>query len=62
MIDAVFFDLGGTSLLSLQVVARLEKEMGVQINPGEMIFQTLGQLAAICEERMDSSQESMDRK
>ncbi len=44
-----FFDLGGHSLLSMQVVARLEKQVGIRINPREMIFQNLGQLAAICE-------------
>ncbi len=57
-----FFDLGGHSLLSLQVVAKLEKSIGLQINPGEMIFQTLGQLASVCEERMHLGQESGDRK
>lgn len=44
-----FFDLGGHSLLSMQVVARLEKQVGIRINPQEMILQNLGQLAAICE-------------
>ncbi|MBI4524203.1 MAG: amino acid adenylation domain-containing protein [Deltaproteobacteria bacterium] len=46
-----FFDLGGHSLLSLQVVTRLEKQLGVRIGPGELVFQTLGQLAAVCESR-----------
>ena len=44
-----FFDLGGHSLLAMRVVARLEKETGVRINPGELILQTLGQVAAACE-------------
>jgi acyl carrier protein len=44
-----FFDLGGHSLLSMRVVARLEQETGVRINPGELILQTLGQVAAACE-------------
>jgi acyl carrier protein len=46
-----FFDLGGHSLLSIRVLERLRKETGVQLDPREMIFQTLGQLAAACEER-----------
>jgi len=47
-----FFDLGGHSLLSLQVVTRLEKELRVRINPRELVFQTLGQLAAVCDSRL----------
>ncbi|RKY20518.1 MAG: hypothetical protein DRQ55_07490 [Planctomycetota bacterium] len=41
-----FFDLGGHSLLSMRVVARLSQETGVRLNPGELIMQTLGQVAA----------------
>ena len=46
-----FFDLGGHSLLAMRVVAGLEKKLGLRINPRELILQTLGQLAASCEER-----------
>jgi len=46
-----FFDMGGTSLLSLQVVEQLERASGLQINPGELVYQTLGQLAASLDER-----------
>lgn len=53
-----FFDLGGDSLLSMRVVAKLDKAIGVQINPGELIFQTLEQLAASCEERTEPGQQS----
>jgi acyl carrier protein len=49
-----FFDLGGHSLLSMQVVARLEKKLGLGVNPGELVFQTLAQLASSCSERLDS--------
>jgi hypothetical protein len=44
-----FFDLGGHSLLSMKVVARLEDEIGERVNPRELIFQTLEQFAAACE-------------
>ena len=47
-----FFDLGGHSLLATQVVARLEKELGLRIKANELAFQTLGQLAASCKERL----------
>jgi acyl carrier protein len=53
-----FFDLGGHSLLSMQVVARLEKKLGLRVNPGELIFQTLAQLASSCEVQMDSVRRS----
>lgn len=41
-----FFDLGGSSLMALQVVARFENRTGVRINAVDMGYQTLGQLAA----------------
>jgi acyl carrier protein len=47
-----FFDLGGHSLLSMQVIARLEKELGVRIAPRDMIRQTLGQIAALYDEQL----------
>jgi amino acid adenylation domain-containing protein len=49
-----FFDLGGHSLLAMRVIAGLESELGLRINPKELMFQTLGQLAAACEERLCS--------
>jgi acyl carrier protein len=48
-----FFDLGGHSLLSMQVIARMEERTGVRINPREMIVQTLGQLARLYDERAE---------
>ncbi len=53
-----FFDLGGHSLLSLQVTARVEKAVGLRLNPGELMIQSLGQLAASCDERMKGCQAS----
>jgi acyl carrier protein len=47
-----FFDLGGHSLLATQMVARLEKELGLRMKPKELAFQTLAQFAASCRERM----------
>jgi hypothetical protein len=44
-----FFDLGGHSLLSMRVLARVEKAIGRRLNPRDLIFQTLEQFAAMCE-------------
>jgi len=46
-----FFDLGGDSLLLMNVIARLKTNYGIVLNPREIMFQTLAQLAAVCEER-----------
>src|SRR5207237_4199783 len=51
-----FFDLGGHSLLAIQVVARVEKELGLRIKAKELAFQTLGQLAASCKERLQCNE------
>lgn len=53
-----FFDLGGHSLLSVRVVARVEKELGVRLDPRDLIFQSLEQLAASCEARLETAEES----
>ncbi len=47
-----FFDLGGHSFLSMQVIARLEKATGLKINPRELMLQSLAQFALSCEERI----------
>ena len=44
-----FFYLGGHSLLAMKVIANLEKSTGLKISPKEIMFQTLGQLAATYE-------------
>jgi acyl carrier protein len=41
-----FFDLGGHSLLSVRFVAKFQEATGLRINPRELVFQTLAQLAA----------------
>ena len=46
-----FFDLGGHSLLTMRVVVRLEQQTGVRLNPGELIAQTLAQVAQAAERR-----------
>jgi acyl-coenzyme A synthetase/AMP-(fatty) acid ligase/acyl carrier protein len=47
-----FFDLGGHSLTAIQVVARVHSQLGVRLKPSEVAFQSLGQLASLCRERL----------
>ena len=55
-----FFDLGGHSLLAMQAANHLESVTDVHIHPKEMIYQTLRQIAAVCDSRVpaDSSDTS----
>jgi hypothetical protein len=41
-----FYEIGGYSLLSLQVAGRVRERTGWRIDPRALFFQTLGQLAA----------------
>ena len=50
-----FFDLGGHSLLAIRVLARIEQRIGQRVDFRELIFQTLGQLAAACERRQGAA-------
>jgi len=54
-VDDNFFDLGGNSLLSLEVIELIEAEFGVRLTDRDFMFQTLGQLASICETRAKES-------
>jgi acyl carrier protein len=49
-----FFDLGGSSLTAIQVIGRIEEELGVKVTIEEFIFQSAGQLAALCDARRNS--------
>jgi non-ribosomal peptide synthetase component F len=44
-----FFDLGGHSLLAATAMERIERELGHEFLPVELATQTLGQLAAACD-------------
>ncbi|MCP4405717.1 MAG: hypothetical protein GY801_51495 [bacterium] len=39
-------------MLVTQVIAHIEKQMGVHLRPQAFINQTLGQIAAVCEEKV----------
>jgi len=45
-----FFDLGGHSLLTIQVIAKIEEQTGVRVRIEDFLSQTLGQIAAASEE------------
>jgi amino acid adenylation domain-containing protein len=49
-----FYDLGGHSLQAVQVVRKLRKQLGLKILPHALLMQTLGQLAADCEQQGSS--------
>lgn len=47
--DDNFFDIGGHSLLAVQIVARLADEYGIRIEPRSLFFHSLQQLAQAAE-------------
>jgi NAD(P)-dependent dehydrogenase (short-subunit alcohol dehydrogenase family)/acyl carrier protein len=47
-----FMDLGGSSLTAIQVIGRIDEQLGVKVSIEEFIFQTAGQLAALCDARL----------
>jgi acyl-CoA synthetase (AMP-forming)/AMP-acid ligase II len=53
-----FFDLGGHSLLSVQVIRELRRRTGVALSPRDMVFQSLGQIAGLYEERSQNGKRS----
>jgi amino acid adenylation domain-containing protein len=46
-----FFDLGGHSLLSMQVIHRIAARTGHRLNPRSMVYGNLQQVSAECERR-----------
>jgi amino acid adenylation domain-containing protein len=47
-----FYDLGGHSLMAMQVVTRLQKRTGLRVGPRDLLFHTMRQFAALCESKM----------
>ncbi|MEL6104640.1 MAG: amino acid adenylation domain-containing protein [Planctomycetota bacterium] len=46
LLDDTFFDIGGHSLLVMQVIARIESETSVKLGPQDFLVNTVRQLAA----------------
>ncbi len=57
-----FFDLGGHSLLLMNVIGEIKKQLGLEMNPGELVLPTLGQLATLCEARAKEPADGGKRK
>ena len=55
-----FFDLGGSSVLSLRVVDAIDDSTGVRLNPAEFVQQNLRQIAAAWE-RQEADPTSQER-
>jgi hypothetical protein len=53
-----FFEIGGHSLLSMKAISGIEERMGVRIEPGRFVMDTLEQIAAACERAAGSAQRS----
>jgi len=47
--DDNFFDVGGHSLLSMRVLAAIERELGCRLHPRVMFLESLKQIAAQCD-------------
>jgi len=48
-----FYESGGHSLLSVEIIVAVKKMTGITLNPREFVYQTLGQLAAVLEKRIE---------
>ncbi len=46
-LDHSFFDIGGHSLLSIQVIAQIEQEFGVRLKAAVMVLNTFEQIAGM---------------
>src|SRR5690606_16575502 len=47
--DDNFFDLGGHSLSSMKVIARIDEIIGCRLRPRLMVMNTLAEIAASCD-------------
>jgi len=55
-VDANFFDMGGHSLLSMEVIARIRRELGVAVSVRDMVFSSLGIIAVALSGYIDEEQ------
>lgn len=61
-VDANFFDLGGHSLLSIQVIEQIKNELNVDITAHEILMDSLGQIAAKCASSSHVTQKSKSKR
>ncbi len=53
-LDDHFFDIGGHSLLAVKVISRIEKELGVRLNPRNIVMQSLAEIAGGIDQAVSS--------
>ena len=53
-LDQFFFDIGGHSMLSMQVIYRVEQQFGVRLKATDMVLNTLEQIAAMLPVALES--------
>jgi hypothetical protein len=47
-----FFDIGGHSLLSMRVLAEIDRVIGAKLSPRVMFLESLRQIAAQCDRQL----------
>jgi acyl carrier protein len=57
-----FFDLGGTSLMAMNAVVKLEQRIGKQISPRRYVTETLSQIAAAYDNAGSAAEETVAAK
>jgi acyl carrier protein len=56
-LDQFFFDIGGHSMLSIQVIYKIEKQFGVRLKATDMVLNTLEQIAAMLPQIEDGKED-----
>ena len=53
--EQAMIELGGHSLMSMQVVSRFEKSNGYKLHPQDLVSKTIREIAATCQEQSPDS-------
>jgi amino acid adenylation domain-containing protein len=59
--DDLFFDLGGDSMLALQLIVEVDREVGVELDGMEVLRESLEVQAGICERRLGEASSAVPR-
>ena len=54
-LDSYFFDIGGHSMLSMQVIYKIDEVFGIRLKPTDMVLNTLEQIAAMLPQAFEAS-------
>lgn len=57
-----FFDIGGNSLTVIRAISSIEERFGIRLDVGDMMMQTLGQVAATVEARVKEAKDAPPKK